>query len=238
MHGFELCCSFAEGSPRPFSAVAEQVTRWKPEGRNSLLDTVNRLPRDYELMVILLPDMADEDNQAALGKVTGYVTDVNAEVKETLTDSPWGRRRLAYTIRHEGVDYRDGFYAVMHFSALPGSIGDIERELKLDTSVIRYLLVSDDPKAGEKNTGQPEGETAATTAEDAVPQVEDEASETAAEETPVDAPASGTEAAVVEEPAAAETTAAVEDAAEAIEGEEEPAPADGADGAETDDKES
>jgi small subunit ribosomal protein S6 len=213
------------------------------------LDTVNRLPRDYELMAILIPDMSEEDTQAALGRVTSYVTDVNADVTDTLTDSPWGRRRLAYTIRHEGVDYRDGFYVLIHFTGAPNSITEIERELKLDTSVIRYLLVSHDPKAGEKITDQPEGDAAEAPASDdaataagdtgateaaqgdsdaveaaeGVPAVEDETAEAAAEETPVDAPVSGTEAAVVEE------------AAEAIEGEDEPAPADGA---ESDNKES
>lgn len=217
------------------------------------MDTATRQPRDYELMAILIPEMSEEDNQAALAKVSSYVSDVNAEIKETLVDSPWGRRRLAYTIRHEGVDYRDGFYAVLHFSAAPTAISDIERELKLDTNVIRYLLVSDDPKAGEPVVAQPEGGEAAPVAETesapggAVPQVEDEAAQIASEETPVDAPASGTEAAVVETPAAggeetsdqapadAETAAAVEDAAEAVEGEEEPAPGDGVEG---DDKES
>jgi small subunit ribosomal protein S6 len=199
--------------------VAALVARWKPEGRNSLLDTVNRLPREYELMTILIPDVSEEETQSAIERVTGYVTDMNAELTETLTDSPWGRRRLAYAIRHEGVDYRDGFYVVMRFTAAPNSITDIERELKLDTSVIRYLLVSFDPKAGEQNNGQTEGEVtdgAEAPAEEAVPAVEDAAAESAAELTPVDAPAAGTEAAVVEE------------VAEAIEGENEPAPADGA----------
>lgn len=181
------------------------------------MDNVSQLTRDYELMAILLPDMAEEDTQAEIARVTGFLTDVQANVTETLTDSPWGRRRLAYAVRHEGVDYRDGFYIVIHFSALPTAIADIERELKLDTNVIRYLLVIDDPKAGEKVIEQPEtAETQANTdqAEAEAPQVEDEVAQTAAEETPVDAAPTGTEAAVVE-------------TAETIEGEEEPAPANG-----------
>jgi small subunit ribosomal protein S6 len=190
--------------------------------KDSLLVTETRITRDYELMAILLPDMAEEDNQAQIDRIRGFITDVQAEVTGTFTDSPWGRRRLAYTIRHEGVDYRDGFYIVVHFTATPGAISEIERELKLDTSVIRYLLVMDDPKAGEKVIEEPQAEEAA---EESAPQVEDEASQTAAEETPVDAPAAGTEAATVE---AADTTEpnAVEEVAEVIEGEEEPAPAD------------
>jgi small subunit ribosomal protein S6 len=200
--------------------------------KDFLLDNVSQITRDYELMTILVPDMAEEDTAAEIERIRGFITDVQGEITEVLVDSPWGRRRLAYTIRHEGVDYRDGFYTVTHFSALPTAISDLERELKLDTNVIRYLLVMDDPKAGEKNTEQPQGEDAATEGatadtEVATPVVEDEASETAAEETPVDAPASGTEATIVETPAA--DTEQVEEAADAVQGEDEPAPADGAD---------
>ena len=223
---------------------------WKPEGRNPLLEAT-RHPRDYELMTILIPEMSEEDNQAALSKVSGYLTDVQAEIKETLVDSPWGRRRLAYTIRHEGVDYRAGFYVVQHFSALPTVIGDIERELKLDTNVIRYLLVSHDPKAGEKNTAQPEGEVAAgaeTTGEtpattEAVPAAAEEAPEAPVSEAPAapeEAQIAADEAPVVEDTTASgeATEAAVEETAATIDGEEEPAPADGAEAVTADTKES
>lgn len=179
--------------------------------KDPLLDNVTRPARDYEMMTILLPDMADEDTQAALDKVRGYITGVNGEITEANTESPWGRRRLAYTIRHEGVDYRDGYYVLVRFTAQPTAIADIEREMKLDTNVIRYLLVMDDPKAGEKVTEQPEG----STGESAEPAPADETATEPAVEAPV-------------AEADAETETAVEETAESIEGEEEPAPADGA----------
>jgi small subunit ribosomal protein S6 len=193
--------------------------------KENLLDNETRLP---ELMAILLPDMPEEDNQVALERVRTYITSANAEINQALVDSPWGRRRLAYTIRHEGVDYRDGFYTLVHFSATPNVISEIERDLKLDTNVIRYLLVTHDPKAGEKVTEAPEGAEAAagteTPAAEAAP-AQAETTEAVTAEVPA------TEAAPAEETAPA---AAVEETAETIEGEEEPAPADGP---EADDKE-
>src|SRR5665811_2037354 len=42
--------------------------------------------------------------------------------------------------------------------AVPSAISEIERDLKLDTNTMRYLLVHDDPKAGERF---PQGEGAA-----------------------------------------------------------------------------
>ncbi|MGB3328437.1 MAG: 30S ribosomal protein S6, partial [Thermomicrobiales bacterium] len=126
-----------------------------------------RDPRAYELMVMIVPDITDEEIAEELTRIQGFLSDIKSELKEVLTDSPWGRRRLAYTIRFNGIDYRDGYYAVIHFSARPDSLFELERELKLDTRVIRYLLVHDDPKAGIREPNNPdraaaEAEAAAT----------------------------------------------------------------------------
>ncbi len=99
-------------------------------------------------MVMLLPELADEALTSAIDRVSGYVTSIGADIREVLQDSPWGRRRLAYTIRFNGTDYRDGYYAIWHFSSIPSSLTELERELKLDTNVIRHLLVIEDPKWG------------------------------------------------------------------------------------------
>lgn len=168
-----------------------------------------RDPRAYELMVIIVPDISDEETTTALGRIQTYLGDIDAELKEILTDSPWGRRRLAYTIRFNGVDYRDGYYAVIHFSARPDRLGDLERELKLDTKVVRYLLVHDDPKAGVREPNNPDraaeteeapaapAATEAAPAEDApvaeAPAVEVEAVEETAPATTEDAPAETSE---------------------------------------------
>ena len=115
-----------------------------------------REPRAYELMTILVPELADEDLTAQIQRISTHITTATGAIKETLTDSPWGRRRLAYSVRHNSQDYRDGYYIVFHFDLEPRMMTDIERELKLDVNVMRYLLVHDDPKAGEKDTSRPE----------------------------------------------------------------------------------
>lgn len=173
-----------------------------------------RDPRAYELMVIIVPDISDEETVAELGRVQTYLGDIDAEVKEILTDSPWGRRRLAYTIRFNGIDYRDGYYAVIHFSARPDRLGDLERELKLDTKVVRYLLVHDDPKAGVREPNNPDraAETAETPATPSAP----------AEAETTEAPVASVEAEVapvVEDvaPVAEDVVPAVEDVAPATE---------------------
>ena len=197
--------------------------------------TETRIPRAYELMSVLLPDMPEEDTSAAIERVNGYITDVAGEITETLTDSPWGRRRLAYTVRFNGQDYRDGYYVVTHFSAAPNAILDIERELKLDTGVMRYLLVMDDPKAGEKVTEQDETQAPAEETEDAKqPEAATEQGPAESGEAPAavsgdqasdQAPAEQGEAPATED---AQDEPQVADAAAALPNEENPAPADAA----------
>jgi ribosomal protein S6 len=109
-------------------------------------------------MTVFIPELSEEDNQGQIERVETYISNAGGSVTETLTSSPWGRRRLAYTIRFNGVDYRDGFYTVYHFDSRPGLLTELERDLKLDTNVMRYLLVHDDPKAGEKFPEGAEGE--------------------------------------------------------------------------------
>lgn len=194
-----------------------------------------RDPRAYELMTVFIPDLTDEDSQTQIEKIEGLVTSNGGTITETLTTSPWGRRRLAYTIRFNGVDYRDGIYTVFHFDMTPSALVEMEREMKLDTNLMRYLLVHDDPKVGEKfrdedeadedsaesgeapataEAGQAAGETAAPSTDEAPATSEAGASEEAAEPAASEEPASEAtetesetaEAAPAEETPATETT--------------------------------
>lgn len=105
-----------------------------------------RAPRKYELMTILHPEVAEEALPGELERISGFIAGAGGEMIETLQDSPWGRRRLAYPIRSGGRDVRDGYYTVWHFSIAPHRVDDIEHDLKLDTQLIRYLVVSWEPK--------------------------------------------------------------------------------------------
>lgn len=194
------------------------------------------LPREYEMLAILLPDQGEDETKTAVDKVLSYITDENGTIDSVSTDSPWGRRRLAYTIRHEGVDYRDGHYALVYFTAMPNVLNEIERELKLDVNVIRYLLLTHDPHMGEKLDGSEvdgegaDGEESAEAPAEAVntepttaAATEEATTETVAEEAPVEEAAADeapAEEAVAEE-AAAEEAPATETVAEEAPAEEE-----------------
>jgi small subunit ribosomal protein S6 len=118
--------------------------------------------RNYELMAVLAPDIAEDAMPGALERITGFITTGGGEVTELTTTSPWGRRRLAYPIR----DYRDGFYALYRFSTEPEQIDELERELRLDNQVLRSLVTSwTAPKPKKPKKGATEGAEAAEGAE-------------------------------------------------------------------------
>ena len=117
-------------------------------------------PRAYELMVLLTPELDEEAVHAEIDRVSGLIAEAGGEVQSTKSTTPWGRRRLAYPIdRH-----LDAFYVLYTFTGQPENIAPFERELKLNSRVIRYLLIreekTEDEEAPEEAEAADEGETA------------------------------------------------------------------------------
>jgi small subunit ribosomal protein S6 len=93
--------------------------------------------RPYEVVYIF--DAALEDETIAQ-KLEQYHTLVGA-VEATLNH--WGRRTLAYPIKRRTT----GYYAVANFGADTGRLPEFERALKLDESLLRFLVVLNDTPA-------------------------------------------------------------------------------------------
>lgn len=90
--------------------------------------------RDYELVVVLSPDVGDDGFPSTVERITGFIQGNGGEIKNVDT---WGKRRLAYPIRR----HLDGYYAVTHFSADPQTIRPLEANLDLAEDVLRHLVV-------------------------------------------------------------------------------------------------
>ena len=94
--------------------------------------------REYELMYIVRPNMADEDVPNVTNRVDGMIGNLGGEVAE---NNPWGKRRLAYPIQ----DHEDGFYVVTRLRMDPNRIGELEELLRISDDVIRHILVNPQP---------------------------------------------------------------------------------------------
>ena len=116
--------------------------------------------RDYELMFIISPlRSSEEDITTSIGRVHQAITAAGGEVTTTDPGAPWGRRKFAYPIREyaEGEASRraftEGFYVLCHFSLPAARIPDLERSLKLNDAILRYLLTLVDARGQQAPVG-------------------------------------------------------------------------------------
>ena len=91
----------------------------------------------YELAVVLSVKLEEEERAAAIEKVKGYITRFNGNV--TGVDE-WGKKRLAYEIQKS----REAYYYFIQFDGNADSPAQIEANVRIMESVIRYLCVRQD----------------------------------------------------------------------------------------------
>lgn len=99
-------------------------------------------PRPYEMMVLIRPSVTDEALTEEVDRISSVITQAGGTISNVKRESPWGRRRLAYQIQ----DARDATYVLYHYNSEPSQIQEIERDLKLDDRIIRYLLIRQDER--------------------------------------------------------------------------------------------
>lgn len=100
--------------------------------------------RNYELVMIISPDVAEEDVPGTIEKVTQIVTSKGGAIVEV---APWGRRKLAYPINH----FKEGNYVLTRFKLEPGMTAELEASLQISGDILRHLIVRvDDKQSGER----------------------------------------------------------------------------------------
>src|SRR5260370_29947893 len=113
------------------------------------------MARDYELGLVIKPDVGDDQARAIVDRVTQTVASNSGQVVRV---NAWGRRRLAYPIEH----HRDGLYFFFDLIMPPESVGELERTLHVNESVMRHLLKLRDPRiAAQQRQREAEAEAQA-----------------------------------------------------------------------------
>lgn len=90
--------------------------------------------RQYELMVILDPELDERSVAPSLDKLLAVVSTDGGSVDNV---DIWGRRRLAYEIKKKS----EGIYAVVNMTAEPATAQELDRQLGLNESVLRTKLL-------------------------------------------------------------------------------------------------
>ena len=96
--------------------------------------------KKYELVCIFDPQIGEGMFEQASERYSNYISEKGGEVVNT---DVWGLRRMAYTsttLRNR----TQGFYVVHQFQTDPSLIENMEQAMKLDTELLRHLVVAID----------------------------------------------------------------------------------------------
>lgn len=90
--------------------------------------------RDYELMVVFLPELEESVIDDWLTKIEAIVTNSSGFIYKK---DKWGRKHLAYEVRHKS----EGFYVVIDFTSDREGILELDRVLRLSDDVLRHKII-------------------------------------------------------------------------------------------------
>jgi small subunit ribosomal protein S6 len=97
--------------------------------------------REYELYLVIDADTEEEDVGAIVERLTQLISEGVGETSgEVIKVDSRGKRRLTYPINKK-VEGRD---VILTFQTPPQVLAEIDRILKLNEQVLRYLLVRTD----------------------------------------------------------------------------------------------
>ena len=89
---------------------------------------------DYETLTVLHPDLGEAGSKEFAVKMRGILEGGRAEISKV---DEWGLRELAYPIRKQ----HRGIYVLLEYKAEPQAVGELERLLKLNEQVLRFLSI-------------------------------------------------------------------------------------------------
>jgi small subunit ribosomal protein S6 len=88
----------------------------------------------YETLFVVKPTLTEEETAAQIAKMKEVLAKVDAEL---LATDDMGMRKLAYPVEKNDR----GYYTVFYYKAPGEAIAEIERILKINEEVIKFLTV-------------------------------------------------------------------------------------------------
>lgn len=88
--------------------------------------------RSYETMFIIAPTLGPEQYDRLVKNFEGIIADNGGTLTNT---NKWGMRTLAYEVKK----FKEGIYTIFEFEAPGDMIAELERRMRLNDSVLKYL---------------------------------------------------------------------------------------------------
>jgi len=95
--------------------------------------------RTYEELFIIRPDATEEEIAPIVDQIKGVVTTAGGTVDK---DERWGLRKLAYRVEKRN----EGFYVLLQFTTTPQTVKEVERRLRVNDAVLKFITVRIDEK--------------------------------------------------------------------------------------------
>lgn len=89
---------------------------------------------DYELVLVISPEVDEENIPTTVDKVTKFITGKGGTIVEV---NRWGKRKFAYPIKH----FTEGEYVLTQFKLKPKMTAELEANLQISEEILRHLLV-------------------------------------------------------------------------------------------------
>ncbi len=99
--------------------------------------------RSYECAVVFYPGLGDDSVKDGMTKYAGVIDGQGGELTRVET---WGKRKLAYEIDHQ----TEGYYYFLKFRGKNELLTELGRQLRIDESVLRHLIVKDELAKGDE----------------------------------------------------------------------------------------
>lgn len=90
--------------------------------------------RNYELMLLLDPNLQEEDSKALLDQIQQTIKTNQGNIIKL---NQWGKRKLAYEIKK----FQEAIYTIIDFELEPERLADLEKSIKFNEKILRYLIV-------------------------------------------------------------------------------------------------
>lgn len=89
--------------------------------------------RKYEVMFII----KSQEEEATNAVITKFENLIKNNGGEVIKIDRWGKKRLAYEVKKN----LEGFYCLIHFTAEPAVVAELDRVLKITEDVIKHMIV-------------------------------------------------------------------------------------------------
>jgi small subunit ribosomal protein S6 len=90
--------------------------------------------RDYELTLVVDPDLTSTNQKELLTKIKKSIADLKGKVAKT---DEWGKKELVSPIKKR----QSAYYFLLSVKLPEKSVGEIDKKFKLQEGLLRYLLV-------------------------------------------------------------------------------------------------